>query len=552
LTQALYVLGIFLFFFVVEDRQKKNCVAKMSGVQFPEDSKGQRSSTPVVKAVLSAAIGVCDKDAAQAVESERNFRFGYARHIRKHVELSLKSEQNALSSAKAGLAAMHDAFEFIRDGQVCKLPEAMSKFGDADYFHTATIQGSGALPADGQFFVPYKGENLRGEALARQARAWAEYGTIEPDCAEAIASIALGKEWLGALKGRSFVLLGALAAMGPLRVLLALGAHVVAVDLNVKGIWQRLVEIARASPGSMTFPLSAPESTLADDDALFAAAGANIAERAPEIAAWLATVDTDRQLMIGNYVYIPAALFVRVTVACDAIIQSLCESRRDTAVAFLCTPTDMHRIPAAAHSAARRNGGGGGLFNLAVSPFRFSPVRNLRLVPNVAAPVVADDGTTHVYVNGIVVPQGPNYAISKRSQHWRAIVARSQGARVSSNIAPSTATVSVTQNRSFAWAYSGMPAFVPMEIFQQETSNAVMTALLLNDLVSDQSAANPAVPLSNPLALFSATSFHGGIWRCGYTIDSIGGVSILIHFARVLRPIFVILLALFLAKVFLF
>ena len=36
--------------------------------------------------------------------------------------------------------------------------------------------------------------------------------------------------------------------------------------------------------------------------------------------------------------------------------------------------------------------------------------------------------------------------------------------------------------RSFAWAYGGMPYFKPYEIFQQDTTNAVMAALLIADV----------------------------------------------------------------------
>jgi hypothetical protein len=123
----------------------------------------------------------------------------------------------------------------------------------------------------------------------------------------------------------------------------------------------------------------------------------------------------------------------------------------------------------------------------------------------------AADGRTEHIVNALVVPQGPNYALAKTLQHWRAVVercvacpvitvrpcpapgfgerlserqsadnhlilsnallgacCRDQGHLVSSNIAPSTATISVVHNRSFAWAYGGYPYFVPMEIFNQE------------------------------------------------------------------------------------
>jgi len=137
-------------------------------------------------------------------------------------------------------------------------------------------------------------------------------------------------------------------------------------------------------------------------------------------------------------------------------------------------------------------------------------------------------------VDGISVAQGPNYAIAKRLQHWRAVLAYDAGCTVSTNIAPSTATISVTSNRTFAWAYGGMPYFTPFEIFQQETTNACMTALLVHDIRNGKAPSNPANKaahgITNPMDLFKFGSFHGGLWRCGYKTDSIGIMSVLIHF----------------------
>ena len=60
--------------------------------------------------------------------------------------------------------------------------------------------------------------------------------------------------------------------------------------------------------------------------------------------------------------------------------------------------------------------------------------------------------------------QGPNYALAKRLQHWLAIIARASGHTVSSNVAPSTATLSVVHNAQFAAAYGGFHHFKPMEV----------------------------------------------------------------------------------------
>jgi hypothetical protein len=133
---------------------------------------------------------------------------------------------------------------------------------------------------------------------------------------------------------------------------------------------------------------------------------------------------------------------------------------------------------------------------------------NKYLRNNTEKPVPGKGGDYYL-VNGA---QGPNYALAKRLQHWRAIVARSKGCTVSSNIAPSTSTASVVSNRTFAWAYEGMPYFRPYEIFAPETSNAVMSALLFYDLNEPSSVANAKTAVDNPNQLFSYGSFHGGLW----------------------------------------
>lgn len=224
---------------------------------------------------------------------------------------------------------------------------------------------------------------------------------------------------------------------------------------------------------------------------------------------------------------------MQVSLAMDAICRDLCESRKNTSLVYLCTPTDLHLIPKEAHDAALAN----------YKEFSKKPFCMLMkllggkkiLKKNVRAPVSGVGGPFY-YVDGISVAQGPNYAMAKRMQHWRAIIAHSKGNIVSSNVAPSTSTASVVQNRTFAWAYEGMPYFTPYEIFAPETSKSVMIAILFNDLNNRKSVANPKNALANPNQLFASGSFHGGVWRCAYTIDSIGESSVLLYFSRVAAP----------------
>jgi hypothetical protein len=87
------------------------------------------------------------------------------------------------------------------------------------------------LSYGGKFGKPYsdfknqRNDIIKGDALRAQLAAWAKQGVIEEDCAAALTAVAEHPEWLD-LSNHYFVLLGAGSAMGPLPLLLALGANV--------------------------------------------------------------------------------------------------------------------------------------------------------------------------------------------------------------------------------------------------------------------------------------------------------------------------------------
>jgi len=515
------------------------------GINFPLTKKGDRSTTETSKAIFSSSISKIDATTASNIEKESNWRNRYNKHLVEHVRKSLSSPKAALEAAEAGLEYLHNNFEFIREGKTYKLAEAMKVFTGS--FQTGFIKGEKPKPAKFEYEVPYQGKILKGEALVKQLKQWAEYGTIEPSAQKAIQEIAQHPELID-LSNKYFVLLGAGSAMGPYSVLMSLGANVIAVDLDRPNIWSRLIPVAKASCGTLTFPLKIPQSEIKSDEDLYKNAGSNLITQAPEINNWLQTVYPDKQLIVGCYVYLDGEAHVKVALACDAIMKGMSESRKSS-LAFLCTPTDCHVIPEEAYKAALQNYNSTSLDNLVLLPIKLL-FGSKYLVKNAEPKIEANNKDVFYIVDGLIVPQGPNYALAKRLQHWRAIVARSKGCRVSSNVAPATATASVVHNRQFAWAYDGMSYFKPMEIFQQETSNAVMCALLIYDLNSDQSYANPAVQLRNPLELFSQGSFHGGLWRVGYKFNSIGEISVLIHFIKVLKPYFLISLIVLIISIF--
>ena len=135
--------------------------------------------------------------------------------------------------------------------------------------------------------VPYKDKILTGKALEDQVDKWVSYGTIEPSAGAAIKDVSQNREWRD-LSDRYFVLLGAGSAMGPLKLLLELGANIVAIDLDRPGIWQRLLDLTENSCGTITFPLKEgkPQASLSTRQELCAAAGANLLAHTPEILNW--------------------------------------------------------------------------------------------------------------------------------------------------------------------------------------------------------------------------------------------------------------------------
>lgn len=493
-----------------------------------------RASTATAKEILAAAVGAVNPELAEKVRNEKKWRFGYVKHLVNMVEAQCKSPEDALKVANAGLNKAYTTFQFIsKDGKTTTSFASAMSATNSTKFCTGFVKGELPSPKDKKLEITYKGKQISGDELKAQVKKWVDYGTIEPSAGEAIIKCADNPKWID-LSDKYFVLLGAGSAMGPFEVLLSLGANVVAIDLDRNFIWKRLIERARNSSGSITFPMTKEQKDCADDEEMYASSGCNLFTETPLIRDWLVDLYPGKPFTVGCYAYLNGALHVQVSLAMDAICRDLCERRKGTtSLAYLCTPTDLHLIPKEAHDAALAN----------YKEFSKKPFCMLMkllggkkfLKKNVREPVSGVGGNFY-YVDGISVAQGPNYAMAKRMQHWRAVIARSKGAIVSSNIAPSTSTASVVQNRTFAWAYEGMPYFTPYEIFAPETSKSVMIAILFHDINNPDSVANPKTALANPNQLFSSGSFHGGVWRCAYTIDSIGESSVLLYFSRVAAP----------------
>ncbi|MER7417059.1 hypothetical protein ABT346_09775 [Micromonospora peucetia] len=476
-----------------------------TGVVFPKTDAG-RSTSRLGRAVVADALRAVDPVGARSAEHETNWRHGYLGHFRRLVEAGLLSRDAAVTIARDGLASLHRRMAVLRvDGTEIGLGDVFATPTEAAPLRTATVTGTGEV--ERELSLPYRGQRLRGDDLRRRLDAWVTAGVVEPSCADAVRAVMANPDWLD-LRDQRIVVLGAGAEMGPLPSVLRWGGDVVAVDLPRPEIWRRLLHTARRSGGRLHLPV--PAGADLDDDALATRAGADLLHNLPQVADWLLGVDG--RLVLGNYVYADGATNVRVATAVDALTVRLQERRDDVALAFLATPTDVFAVPGDAVQHAERGYAARGIVRRSLRVASGGRLLHRNYPPGV------DPG-----VNDSLVPQqGPNYALAKRMQRWRATAARDAGATVSFTVAPPTRTRSVLRNRALAAAYAGAHRF-GIEVFDPATSNTLMAALLVHDL---RTGGGPALP--HPWQDEAYGAAHGGLWRVPYAPRSALGLAVLL------------------------
>jgi hypothetical protein len=472
------------------------------GVVFPAGPDGRRSTAAVGRAVVADALRPVDQPGARAAEQETNWRAGYLVHFRRLVEAGLGDPRAARAIAEAGLSSVHERMRVAVDGA----EEPLATLGRAPAGRPLrTVEVSGGAEPERELSLPFRGGRLRGDDLFRRLDAWVAGGVMEPSAAEAVRTVAAHPGWL-ALPDRTVVVLGAGAEMGPLTALLRWGARVAALDLPRAPLWRRVLETAERGAGT----LLVPAGQQANGD-LATAAGVDLVSEVPAVAEWAAGLPGS--LVLGNYVYADGADNVRVSTAVDALTLRLQREHPGLALAFLATPTDVFAVPAdAVEHSVRAYLGRSRPAKLLVRPLR--TVSAGRLLRRGYLPG-ADPGIN----DSLVSQQGPNYALAKRLQRWRATTARAAGGTVSMNVAPPTRTRSVVKNRALAAAYAGAHRF-GVEVFEPATSNVLMAALLVHDLHTGGGPRH-----DEPWQDEAHAAVHGGLWRAAYAPRSALGLA---------------------------
>ncbi|MBW9205122.1 hypothetical protein KV097_04140 [Mumia sp. zg.B17] len=459
---------------------------------------GRRPTTPTVRAILADAAREIDPELAADIESAHSWRSDYVPLVGRVTAASAESSKAALALAHGGVASM-------RGRMVAAAPSGdvpLEEWGPeprATPLATEVVRGTSSPVRE--LAVPYGGSSLHGDRLREQLRRWRDAGVVEESFVTAIEQVIAHPEWLS-LPGRRVALLGAGAEMGPLEPLAAWGADVLAVDRSSPSIWDRVRSLAESGAGTVAHPVG-PDG----------APGADLVTQTGDVLAWLRTRAAGSALVVGMYAYADGGAHVAVTAAADVVATRLTDDDPDTALAYLATPTDAFVVPRDVVQASARAYQDRGPVRWLQAPLRVVS-RGRLFVPNYST--VLPDGTG---VADILVPQqGPNYAMAKRIQRWRGVVAEDCGQRVSFNVAPATWTRSVTKNRLLAAAYGGARHF-GVEIFEPATTRVLMAALLVHDLHAATEARE------HPEQLFTDGAAHGGLWRVGYEPRSALGVA---------------------------
>lgn len=489
--------------------------AEPAGIDFPVID-GRVSSTRTGRDVFSDAAAVTDPALSQRISATANWRKEYLRPTRDLVVSGMQAPGGTLAMCRDGLASLYRQFTLTESGDTTDIPTGFAAH-TAPQFTTAEVIGHG--PAVTELAIPHRGRQLTGADLRHQLDVWVADGIVEPSFAHALEAVMAHPQWLD-LTGIHFAVLGAGAEMGPLTELLDWGATVWAVDLPKPELWRRILAEAQGRPGRLhvPVPVDGPDPATLTGVELADVAGADLLSQAPGIRTWLAQIEGP--FTLGNYVYADGPVHVRTSLAIDAIGTDLLDSGHDIMLAWLATPTDVFAAPIEAVEESRRRWRSPGPWRYLRSPLRLAG----QFEKNYPSTVHTASGFEYGISDCLVSQQGPNYLLAKRLQRWRAIVAREAGLRVSLNVAPSTRTSSVLKNRALAAAYAGASRF-GLEIFDPETSNAIMAALLVHDLRNPESSANPDIALPHPMQLFIDGACHGGLWRSQYAARSVLGFA---------------------------
>ena len=410
--------------------------------------------------------------------------------------------------ATRGLAEFH-ACLVTGNGQ--KLQQVILDGFEKDLVETVVVSGS-ARPR------PIEIDGHTGSLEATASR-WVKDALAEPGLIESYRFLDRNKD-LDLSQNLLFAVAGG-AEFAPTEHYLSWGGLVAVVARPNPSKWENLIQLARASGGTMLVPvrkskLSKPASELSDEE-LAELAGLDMLEHFVEISSWMKAVSDRAQnrFVLGLYAYSPGIDHIRVQAVqemlADTAMRKFAPER--LALSWLATPTDSAPGPASIGEDIMENFA------------KRKPLRVLRDsflgLLNAARPARPKffEGTNSEklsLIDASVQQQGPSYSFSKRTQRFRAYLAHYAGVKVSYAIAPPARTNSVLRHKILRASYLGAPLF-GVKPFEVREAKSAIAAVLVRDLHDQTSFQNRDT--TTELHTFSA--IHGGLWRLIYKPSSV-------------------------------
>ena len=147
------------------------------------------------------------------------------------------------------------------------------------------------------------------------------------------------------------------------------------------------------------------------------------------MAHFLAGLLPSNTMTIGAYCYLDGARFVSISLAQDLIMATVSALRRGSStsgriggggavsLAYLCTPTDIFARTRECREDVEQRYNNRPAWMRAAGAVGLLPFNAV----DVDTPVVSKEGAVLDLVQCVIGPQGPNYLLAKRIQHWRAM-----------------------------------------------------------------------------------------------------------------------------------
>lgn len=527
----LYINYVYICILIMLNFARFCMSISLDGLQFPINPNSKKaSSSQTGKEIIAEALSVVDNELSMKALAEKNWRKHYPIYFKALVEHGIRTVNNPITIAKQGLHKAHHSFEFYRQGQRYLLKDMMN---DVDIKNLHTVQIKGESDAAPEWYVPYQGQKLQGQALLDQIQTWQDAGIIEPSHADALRAAQAHPEWFD-LSDRTMVLFGAGSEAGPLPWLAQWKANIVAVDLANSRVWDKILTIIQQGNATLYAPSTEQLAENTPTSTLKEKLGVDLLTQTPEIAHWL--IQNKQPLDLAAIAYLDGEKHVRVAMAMDSIMKYVSEQKADTSLMFMCTPTDVYAVPEEIINASNQKFKQRSQIQKTLTKGISALSLHSFFKENLHQLISSDNGQHYGIADCLVIEQGPNYALAKRIQQWRATLARHCGQRVSINIAPSTTTHSVTKNPLLKAAFNGASIF-EVEAFHPETTNALMAALWIYDLRHAESVANPETHLDHPLELMMKGANHGGLWRVAYLARTALPFAALYGFANEKLPL---------------